>query len=245
MKTVTYLSITLLLLMSIIIFTSCEKKSVDEQFISSMEQGLQERWEINDSRPDGTKEDWKAYINAEYSAVEKYKDEKFEDKELGKLAKEYITALSKSLDVVDEYNPSSNYDRFWNAYLPYYSDRNLIIRTIYNGNYGFKVSEDNQENLDGLLASGWLSEMLSKIEFTGKDEYGWTTYTASVVNDSGFDLDYVSLEINLLDKSGKTVDVTYASVENWDKDSTRQLEFMSDNSQASSYELVGGDCSIQ
>ena len=78
MKKVTYYFITLLLLMSIFSFTSCEKKSVDEQFISSMEEGLQDRWEINDSRPDGTKEDWKAYINAEYSAVEKYKDEKFE-----------------------------------------------------------------------------------------------------------------------------------------------------------------------
>lgn len=245
MKKILYVFITLMLLISMLSFTSCEKKSVDEQFINSMEQGLEKRWEITDSQPDGTKEDWKAYINAEYSAVEKYKDEKFEDKELGKLAKEYITSLSQALDIVDEYNPASNYERFWNAYLPYYSQRNSIIRAIYNGNYGFTVSEENQETLDELLTSGWLSDMLEDIKFTAKTEYDWTTYTASVVNDSGFDLDYVSIEINLLDKSGKTVDVTYASVENWDKDSTRNLEFMSDNSQASSYELVGGDCSIQ
>ena len=215
-----------------------EKISTDEAFIKDLEAGLEARWDIVDGDNDDneSKEYWESLFNAELVKIEKYKDEDFDDKELGQLAKEYIAAIEGGKEALEKHDPGTNYDRFWNDYSPYYGQRTKIFCKINKGGYGLKVSDSKyQDNFDGLIADGWAVELMENIKFEKSDD-GFT-YHSIAKNDSGYDFDYLQFEILEKNNDGNTVDTTYASVSNWDNETEREFEFYAGD-KTESYEII-------
>ena len=79
------------------------------------------------------------------------------------------------------------------------------------------------------MISHQVKELVESIKFEkGKEEYGWATYEAVVENTTNIDFEYLSLEINLLDKENVTVESEYADTQNFDKGSKAKFSFMTD-----------------
>lgn len=97
--------------------TGCSSKSVDEKFIDALEDGLSARWELTDKSEDKDeaeeKSDYEGYIDAEYNKISKFKEENFEDKELGDLAREYIETLEQSKDTLKYFNNENKWLADW------------------------------------------------------------------------------------------------------------------------------------
>lgn len=208
--------------------------SVDDQFKADLMKGLSARWDLTDKEDDDsdTAADYEAYINAELDVVSKYKDETFEDEELGELAKEYIDVLEQGLDTLDDYG---NSDKWYASYSEVYDNRaELLVKLNEKLDIQFE-SEDDQDNFNGLLSAGKVvvavRELMNttKFEKTASD-YGWKTYTAVVENTTDETFDYFSFEIKLFDKDGVTIENQSAYTENWAPGDKAKFTFETDES---------------
>ena len=235
--------VCMVLVFSMLVLLGCgEKLSTDEAFIKDLESGLEARWDIadGDNDDDESKEYWESLFDAELNKISKYEDKEFEDKTLGKLAKEYIEAIEGGKKALDKHDPESNYQRFWNDYSPYYGQRTKVFNKINKGGYGLKVTDSKyQDNFDGLVANGWAVNLMETIKFKKIDD-GWgnITYKAKEKNTSGYDYDYLQFEILEKDKDGNTVNTTYSNVSNWDNGTEREMDFFVDSNKTKDYEIV-------
>lgn len=241
MKKILIMCVTLVI-STMVLFGCGEQLSTDEAFIKDLESGLEARWDIIEESDDdeNSKEYWESLFNAELSKISKYKDKDFEDKTLGKLAKEYIEAIEGGKKALEKHDPESNYQRFWNDYSPYYGQRAKVFNKINKGSYGLKVTDSKyQDDFDGLVATGWAVNLMETIKFKKIDD-GWgnITYKAKEKNTSGYDYDYLQFEILEKDKDGNTVNTTYSNVSNWDNGTERELDFFVDSNKTKGYEIV-------
>ena len=129
-------------------------KSVDEQFKADLMKGLSARWDLTDKESEDkspTKSDYEAYIAAEYDVVSKYKDETFEDEELGELVKSYIEVLERSEATLDDFGNTDKWNVIW---YDVRDDRVEILLKL-NDKLDLQFSdESDKENWEGLLSEG-------------------------------------------------------------------------------------------
>lgn len=241
--------LVLCLILSTLVFTSCgSSKSVDVQFEEDLMKGLSARWELtsadeNEGIDDNdTKGEYESYINAELDVISKYKEETFEDEELGELAKLYIDVLERSKDTLDYFG---NYEKWGVAWDEVYNDRTELLLKLNDKLEIQFADEGDQENFDGMLSEGKVVNSVRKIMETTKFEktasdYGWNTYTAIVENTTDETFDYFSFELKLKDKDGVTIETTYASTDNWAPEDKVKFEFETDAA-FSEMEIVGCD----
>ena len=102
--------IFMLLLCGIMLLGGCGEKSTDEAFTDDLTTALTERWDQADSN----ESDYGALAQTEYDILKKYQDQTFENKELGTLAKEYITAVKTQVNAADYLE--SDYNKFAEMY---------------------------------------------------------------------------------------------------------------------------------
>lgn len=213
-----------------VVATGCSGKTVDENFISDMSKGLEERWKINENSTESTTENWNSYINAEYDFISKYKDEDFENNDLQNLANEYIESLENAKSITNLVE--SNYDLFWSKYTEIYNDRCIALLNI-NNILPIKVSDKNQSNLDGLLQNAQnvidTRNIIKNTNFKIKTKDGiYKTYEATVENTSKLNFTYFNYNINLVDKNGIVVETTSSSTNNWNIGTKHKFEFFID-----------------
>ncbi|MGL5694201.1 MAG: FxLYD domain-containing protein, partial [Peptostreptococcaceae bacterium] len=156
-------------------------------------------------------------VKKELDILSKYKDAKFDNPELKKLAQDYILALETQQDALKYYD--SDYGKYERLWKDGYDSRSTILVTLVE-KFGLELSEKQFDDLktnaqvvkENQEFQSKIDTILKGIKFEiVKDEYGWKDYEAVVENTSGVDLEGFYLNIDLIDKDGIVVDTTMAS----------------------------------
>jgi hypothetical protein len=190
-----------------------KEKSVDSSFIDDLEKALEKRWDfIDDVEKEKVEvEDDIKYIEKLLSyekELYKYIDEDFNDQKLKAVAEDYLSGLKDQEESIKYYNVDFiKHDELWNKG---YNERSISLLTLVE-EYGLNVSEEQFQDLktnaqlvnEQNAIQEKVDEMVRNITFNKvKTEYDWTTYSATLENTSGVDLEGFSIEINLLDANG-------------------------------------------
>ena len=237
------------------LLTGCSKKEeepkyADETFVKDMAKGLQERWDLaaKDEKKEGyenltgdSKEYQQmmiSYVDKELDTIEKYTEEKFEDKKLQEIAIKYINLLKEhkelcSLMTVD-------YIKYDESYAPIYNERSKVIETMVK-DYGMTVDEKHQDSLEDFLTNSKMvaekekveeeiRKMVSDVQFKVIEDMGggYKTYQAVVENTTSVDFKSFQVSINLLNADGVIVETTYDQVSAFKQGAKVQFEFSTD-----------------
>ena len=217
-----------------------EVKYADQDFIKSMQKGLEARWALTNKAPDGpgTIEEMQSYIQAELDQVEQYGSATFEDTKLQEKALKYINVLKDSYENAGYSLSDKDYDK-WQEYI----DERAVLIKDFADNYGLTVSDQYQANFDEFLANGEavntrseqekaVKKLVKKLDFkvVEDDGYGWKTYEAILDNTTEYEIKDLSLEINLLDEDGIIIDTMYTDANNVAKGQKAKMSFETDKS---------------
>lgn len=220
--------------------------SVDRRFIRGVERGVAEGWKTGKSdlqlRDQGKVTDT-AYLEKELEAVEEFRNKPYQDKELRKLAKRYIDDLKKCRAAAQENDPATDSEAFWDKFSGPYTDRMILLRTFYNGDYKMGSSWDSYPELrDEIFLRGWAAETAETLRFSREEgSDGNYKYTASLINGSGVDIAYMNIEVELFDSSDKAVGTAEVFKEKIKDGSKVTLVFYSSKDVAS-YRAAYVDC---
>ena len=223
--------------------------SADRRFTRRVERGVAEGWKNGKSdlqlRDQGRITDT-AFIDKELEAVEEFRNKSYKDKELGKLARRYIDDLKKCRAAAQENDPVKDNEAFWDKFSGPYTDRLIILRKLYNSDYKIGSSWDSYRELrDEVLLRGWAAETAEALRFvkeTGTD--GNYKYKAVLTNDSGADIAYLNIELELYDSSDKAAGLAEVYKENIKDGSKVDLVFYS-GKEAASYRAAYVDCASE
>lgn len=231
---VVIISVLVIFLLS---FTGCSQqnsKSVDEQFMTALSTGLENRWKITDAADDQSQESLEKAVQAEKDAVGRFYDQEFENAELGEAAKRYIDALNAS-NAADMYS-ANNYSRWAKVY-------NSRVAALYdiNGIQAIPVSDSKKSTLNELLNDGEAASFalasISTVTFEPQPpEYEsskWIEYKAVVENTSDLSFSYFNYNVNVTDSDGVVADTYIASTNDWAPGTKHTFEFSTDVNVAS------------
>lgn len=221
--------------------------SVDRRFIRGVERGVAEGWAANNSDlqlKDQGKITDASFIETEYAAVKEFRNKAYKDKELKKLVKRYIGDLRKCREAVSAHDPSADSEAFWADFAEPYTDRLIVLRKLFLGDFNMGSSWDEYPDYrDEVLFRGWVAETASGLVFKREAvENSIDIFKASFKNDSGYDIQYINLDIELFDSKDKTIGVAEVYAENISDDSTEELIFYFNSKNIDSYRIIGVDC---
>ena len=126
-------------------------KTYDSEFITSLATGLDERWKVTAQKDDDEQEieDYKSYIDYELIEIEQYKNRKFKNPKLKRLANTYINIQRNEREAIENQDlVDSTFVREWNKYQ---RKRYELLLDIYSI-FGSPVQVNN--SLDSILRSG-------------------------------------------------------------------------------------------
>lgn len=223
------------------LWTILTMTSIDQRFTRSVERGLYAGWSLD---ADETQLQTKgkitdtAFIDEEYAAVSEYMGKKYKDDELASLAKEYTSALKNCRKAANQYDPDKDFDRFWAAFSGPYEHRVRALYKLYKGDHGLDLNNSGfSEKSEYLLSQGWLLETLSGLRFSSSEKDGVRTFTAKLRNDSGRDIEYLNIDVELLDKDGQPVETSSIYLTDIKADGEMRLQFISTSDKAVSYRV--------
>lgn len=249
MRRLVTLAITLLAGLSLVGCGNQKKqtKYYDQDFISSLEKGLEARWSITDTVKDPSNASKKVLtkaVNAELSKVKDYDNKKFKNNKLHEEAITYLNALDDQKVALRSYDKSNFFDK-WNKA---YDTRTQMILKI-NDKYKLKVNDKYKSDLTELTRRGdevvnaskksaAIKSLIKSIKFKQTKDDGYSyTYDAKVKNDTDYSFKSFGIKIKLLDSKKTVVDTISAYTDSWDKDQTNQFEFITDK-KFDTYEVV-------
>ena len=207
----------LLMLLLITIFKSIHNsnKTYDREFITSLATGLDERWKVTAQKDDDEQEieDYKSYIDYELIEIEQYKNRKFKNPKLKRLANTYINIQRNEREAIENQDlVNSTFVREWNKYQRKRYELLLDINSI----VGIPVQDKN--SLDSILKSGKavkefnrvygiLVDTFAKKNFvaeTGLDVSGnEKRYIGNFENTTGHEITHIDVAINFYDENDK------------------------------------------
>ena len=194
--------------------------SADRLFIRAVERGVASGWE-----------EGKADLQLK------------KDKGLGKLAGRYISALKECSTVAATYDPVNDSDEFWKHFSAPYTERLIVLRKLYTGDYAMgNTWDDFPEVRDEVLLRSWVAEMAGSLRFKREETEGSNKFVASLKNDSGVDIDYLNIDINLYNKDDKLAATAEVIKENIKDGQEVQLEFYYSGKKLSAYRISSVDC---
>lgn len=231
------------------VWTLLTMTSIDQRFTRNVERGLYAGWSLDADetqlQTDGRITDT-SFIDAEYDAVSEYMNRKYKDDELADLAKEYTSALKSCRSAARQFDPASDFNKFWAAFSEPYGRRVRALYKLYRGEYGLDLSSDAySEETEYLLSQGWLLETLSGLTFHNTDRDGINTFFASIRNDSGRDIDYLNIDVELLDKAGKSVETSSIYLTDIPAGGVIPLRFISTSDKVVSYRISSETASFK
>lgn len=207
----------LLLLLLISIFQSIHNsnKTYDREFITSLATGLDERWKVTAQKDDDEQEieDYKSYIDYELIEIEQYKNRKFKNPKLKRLANTYINIQRNEREAIDNQDlVDSTFVREWNKYQRKRYELLLDINSI----VGIPVQDKN--SLDSILKAGKAVKEFNRVygilvdtfdpknfvveEVTGVSEKE-KRYIGDFENTTGHEITYIDVAINFYDENDK------------------------------------------
>ena len=207
----------LLILLLISIFKSIDNrnKTYDSEFITSLAKGLDERWKVSDLKNDDEEEikDYKSYIDYELIEIEQYKNRKFKNPKLKRLANTYINIQRNEREAIENQDlVDSIFVREWNKYQRKRYELLLDINSI----VGIPVQDKN--SLDSILRAGKAIKEFNRVygilvdtfnpknfvveEVTGVSEKE-KRYIGDFENTTGHYINYIDISIDFYDENDK------------------------------------------
>ena len=223
----------------------------DARFIRDLDRGLTASWaQKNDEFRLQKKEEGMStgFIDLEYSAVSAYKGQKFRNKKLGKLAQTYIASLEACREAAKAADPNEDFNKFWEAFSEPYGERIKAVYSIYKGKYDLELDDSSYKKKKNMfLAQGWILQKVDNISISRKENKdGTVTLKAKVKNDSGFDLKYVNLDLELYNKKGKAVEKLSIFAKDIKKGAEFELlGYQLSGSKIDGYKIVSETCEIR
>lgn len=191
-----------LMMISIIALAGCGSDKQTEDFIASVQKGVEKRWEYSGQRFDS----FETYrnnvikgIEEELACVSEYADQEFENQELKKVVSDYVTSLENEKEGMKYYADDAE------KYNELYVDKGHSVRVkcmqSFVNKYGLNVSSENKENLQSLLQSNTIKMVVANEQISLETEFGevvvtiedvvksdeWTEYAmGSAIQDSQY-----------------------------------------------------------
>ena len=207
----------LLILLLISIFQSIHNsnKTCDSEFITSLATGLDERWKVNAQKDDDEKEieDYKSYIDYELIEIEQYKNRKFKNPKLKRLANTYISIQRNEREAIENQNfVDSTFVSEWNQY------QNKRFELLLDINSIVEIPVQDKNILDSILKSGKavkefnrvygiLVDTLAPKKFVVETGSGVSgnekRYIGNFENTTGHEITYIDVAINFYDENDK------------------------------------------
>ncbi|WP_053072735.1 FxLYD domain-containing protein [Lactiplantibacillus herbarum] len=244
---------TLLAMLLVLTLVGCSQKKTtttkyyDKEFVSALEKGLEARWKLTDEVKieDISKSDYQGFIQAELDQVQSFSNKKLKSTFLQENVIAYINSLKKQKSALKYYN-DADFQTKWDKT---YNNRNAILVKI-DKKYHLKIDKKYNSYLVELRRSGnqtnkdttqdtALANLLKTVKFTkGSDDgSGYYEYTATVTNNTGYNIKSFSAVVKLKDAANVTVDTQYVNTDNWNKDEKVNLKFTTDKN-FKSYEVT-------
>ena len=230
----------LLMLLLITIFKSINNnnKTYDSEFITSLAKGLDERWKVSDLKNDDEAEikDYKSYIDYELIEIEQYKNRKFKNPKLKRLANTYINVQKNEKKSIENQDlVDSTFESEWNKYQRKRYELLLDINSI----VGIPVQDKN--SLDSILKAGKaikefnrvygiLVNTFDKKNFVAETVSGVSEnekrYLGNFENTTGHDITHIYIEILYYDEDDRPyLGRSFEPEDTWKNRTKKSFEF--------------------
>lgn len=207
----------LLILLLISIFKSIDNrnKTYDSEFITSLATGLDERWKVNAQKDDDEKEieDYKSYIDYELIEIEQYKNRKFKNPKLKRLANTYISIQRNEREAIENQNfVDSTFVSEWNQY------QNKRFELLLDINSIVEIPVQDKNILDSILKSGKAVKEFNRVYGILVDTFDAKNFVVEEVEDglekekryvgnfentTGHRINYIDINISFYDENDK------------------------------------------
>lgn len=213
---VSLISVFLILLL-ISIFKSIDNrnKTYDSEFITSLAKGLDERWKVTDLKnyDEREVEDYKSYIDYELIEIEQYKNRKFKNPKLKRLANTYINVQLNERKAIESRDTVDMYE--WNDY----QDRRFELLLDINSIVAIPVQD--KIRLDGILKDGKAVKEFNRVYGILVDTLAPKDFVAETGSDvSGNEKRYIG---NFENTTGHDIVTIYIGIDYYDKDDNRYV----------------------
>ncbi|WP_455451195.1 FxLYD domain-containing protein [Streptococcus salivarius] len=180
-----------------------------------MATGLDERWKVTAQKDDDEQEieDYKSYIDYELIEIEQYKNRKFKNPKLKRLANKYINVQKNERKSIENQDlVDSTFVREWNKYQRKRYELLLDINSI----VGIPVQDKN--SLDSILKSGKAVKEFNRVYGILVDTFAKKNFVAEMVsgvsenekrylgnfeNTTGHYINYIDISIDFYDENDK------------------------------------------
>lgn len=226
--------------MLISIFKSIDNrnKTYDSEFITSLATGLDERWKVNAQKDDDEKEieDYKSYIDYELIEIEQYKNRKFKNPKLKRLANTYISIQRNEREAIENQNfVDSTFVSEWNQY------QNKRFELLLDINSIVEIPVQDKNILDSILKSGKAVKEFNRVygilvdtfdpknfvveEVTGVSEKE-KRYIGNFENTTGHDITHIYIEILYYDEDNRPyLGRSFEPEDTWKNRTKKSFEF--------------------
>lgn len=197
----------------------------DEAFMQSLAKGYEARDAIveKSTKTDKSVEYYESLVDAELKQVEQYQGAQFEDSRLQENAISYINSLKDQRAAAEEY--STDNDNFKKDWQKAYDKRTTLLKTFVE-DYGLTVSSSCQDSLNDLISHGKKVErennekaavesLANSINLEFTERYSTFAGEATAANNTGYDFDYISFNVELFDANGVKVETTGIYANHW------------------------------
>ena len=230
----------LLILLLISIFKSIDNrnKTYDSEFITSLATGLDERWKVNAQKDDDEQEieDYKSYIDYELIEIEQYKNRKFKNPKLKRLANKYINVQKNERKSIENQNfVDSTFVSEWNQY------QNKRFELLLDINSIVEIPVQDKNILDSILKSGKAVKEFNRVygilvdtfdpknfvveEVTGVSEKE-KRYIGNFENTTGHDITHIYIEILYYDEDDRPyLARSFEPEDTWKNRTKKSFEF--------------------
>ena len=213
---VSLISVFLILLL-ISIFKSIDNrnKTYDSEFITSLAKGLDERWKVTDLKnyDEREVEDYKSYIDYELIEIEQYKNRKFKNPKLKRLANTYINVQLNERKAIESRDTVDMYE--WNDY----QDRRFELLLDINSIVAIPVQD--KIRLDGILKDGKAVKEFNRVYGILVDTLAPKDFVAETGSDvAGNEKRYIG---NFENTTGHDIVTIYIGIDYYDKDDNRYV----------------------
>ena len=226
--------------MLISIFKSIDNrnKTYDSEFITSLATGLDERWKVTAQKDDDEQEieDYKSYIDYELIEIEQYKNRKFKNPKLKRLANTYINIQRNEREAIENQDlVDSTFVREWNKYQRKRYELLLDINSI----VGIPVQDKN--SLDSILKSGKAVKEFNRVYGILVDTFAKKNFVAETVsgvsenekrylgnfeNTTGHDITHIYIEILYYDEDDRPyLARSFEPEDTWKNRTKKSFEF--------------------
>lgn len=223
--------------------------SIDRSFPRYVEHALYDEWDLSEGdmqmQTTGRITDTR-FIDLELDAISEYANKSYKDDDLSRIAHEYITALKECQTAASEHDPVAEPDAFWKAFSGPYGRRLKAIYKLHNGDFHFSLNKKKYEAQSAyILAQGWLLTATDNIKFTKTGSGDTAFFDASLQNDSGLGIEYLNIDVELLDNAGKVKETSSVYIRNVESGDNMRLRFMSTSSAVNRYRIVSETCKFK